>query len=393
MAVPNYLSNLWKLKAIRMFFWMHFFAAVLIPFYTEWANLKLSQVLFINSWFMFWNFVLEVPTGTIADFLGRKISLALGSIAAVIAAAVYISQPEFYTFLAAEFIFAVAYTLLSGADEALAYDSLKACNQEEQSKRILTGIESYKMTGIIIGTIIGGFIAKFGYDAPMRYYMIPAFISFLIALSLKEPPFKENTTERISYITILKEGGGYFLKNKVLLLLTAELTLTNALAWGIIWLFQPLLANAGLSVTYYGFIHAGACLGQIVLLSNVDKMESFIGSKRLLLLYATIITGCSFMLLAFTNYLPLVITGIIFGFTFCVRIPIFSSYMNKYIPSERRATILSLTSMCRTISIVVVNPIIGFLADWSVQYTMLILGALLLISVAFTRIEEKHLIE
>lgn len=41
----------------------------------------------------------------------------------------------------------------------------------------------------------------------------------------------------------------------------------------------------------------------IVLLSNVDKIESFIGSKRLLLLYATIITGCSFMLLAFTNYL------------------------------------------------------------------------------------------
>lgn len=204
MAVPNYLSNLWKLKAVRMFFWMHFFAAVLIPFYTEWANLKLSQVLFINSWFMFWNFVLEVPTGTVADFLGRRISLALGSIAAVIAAAMYISKPEFYTFLAAEFIFAVAYTLLSGADEALAYDSLKACNQEEQSKRILTSMESYKMTGIIIGTIIGGFIAKLGYDAPMRYYMIPALISFLVTLSLKEPPFKGNTMGRISYITILK---------------------------------------------------------------------------------------------------------------------------------------------------------------------------------------------
>lgn len=393
MTVPNYLLNLWKLKAIRMFSWMHFFAAVLIPFYTEWANLKLSQVLFINSWFMFWNFALEVPTGTVADFLGRKISLALGSIAAVIAAAVYISKPDFYTFLAAEFIFAVAYTLQSGADEALAYDSLKACNQEEHSKQILSGMESYKLTGIIIGTIVGGFIAAFGYDAPMRYYMIPAFISFLMALSIKEPPFKGIATGRISYFTILKEGGRYFLKNRILLMLTVELAITNALAWGIIWLFQPLLANAGLPVTYYGFIHAAACLGQIVLLSNVDRIEGFIGSKRLLLLYATIITGCAFMLLALTNYLPLVITGIVLGFTFCVRIPIFSSYMNKYIPSEKRATILSLISMCRTISIVVVNPIIGVLADWSVQNTMMILGAALLLLTAFTRIEEKHLIE
>ena len=29
---------------------------------------------------MFWNFVLEVPTGAVVDFLGRKISLAMGSI-------------------------------------------------------------------------------------------------------------------------------------------------------------------------------------------------------------------------------------------------------------------------------------------------------------------------
>ena len=48
-------ANLWKLKLLRTFFWMFFFSSVLIPFFTEWAHLKLSQVFLLNAWFMFWN--------------------------------------------------------------------------------------------------------------------------------------------------------------------------------------------------------------------------------------------------------------------------------------------------------------------------------------------------
>jgi hypothetical protein len=39
--------------------------------------------LFLNAWFMSWNFLLEIPTGTVADFLGRKFFLVLG-IAAIV---------------------------------------------------------------------------------------------------------------------------------------------------------------------------------------------------------------------------------------------------------------------------------------------------------------------
>src|SRR5262245_37312784 len=119
-----FAANIWKLNLIRMLFWMHFFAAVLVPFYTEWGGLKLSQVLFLNAWFMLWNFILEVPTGAIADFFGRKASLAAGCLVGTAAAFIYISKPSLPVFMLAEVIFAAAYTLHSGADEALAYDSL-----------------------------------------------------------------------------------------------------------------------------------------------------------------------------------------------------------------------------------------------------------------------------
>jgi Major Facilitator Superfamily. len=389
----GYAANLWKLKGIRLFFWMHFFAAVLIPFYTEWGGLKLSDVLFINSWFMLWNFLLEVPTGTVADFLGRRVSMMAGSAIAAAAALLYVSRPAFATFLAAEILFAAAYTLHSGADEALAYDSLKAAGRESDAKRTLAAMESFKLGGIVVATVVGGFIAgAFGYDAPMRFYVLPALAAFALACTLKEPPTREAGAPRPGYAAILREGGRFFAASPVLVLLTAELAFSNALAWGLIWLFQPLLAGAGLPVAYYGVVHAAACGGQIVFLSNVERLEGLVGSKRRLLVYSTLIAGGAYVLLGLVDTLAAVAVLIVAGLTFSLpRIPIFSAYMNRYIPSDKRATVLSLTSMCRTLAIVVINPLIGLLADWSVAYTMMILGAALMTVGLFSRIEQRHL--
>ena len=388
-------SNIWRLYAIRMLFYMQFFSAVLVPFFTDWGGISLAQVLFLNAWFFLCNFLFEVPTGTVADYLGRKVSLALGNVVGLVAALVYVSRPSFPVFMVAEAIFAIAYTLHSGADEALAYDSLKASGQPERAAHVLGRMEAFKLGGIITGTLVGGFIASaYGLSAPMRAFVVPATIAFLIALTLREPPAsaKQEPT-RASYTRILVQGGRYFLGHKVVRLLAIELALTNALAWGLIWLFQPLLERSGVPLRFFGVVHALSCVGQILLLGNVVRLERWFGSTRRLLLGATFIAGGSFLLLASTRWMPLVILGIILGFTSALpRIPLFSAYINHHIPSEQRATVLSFVSMVRTFAIVLINPLIGVLAEWSLSWTMAILGLGLIAFAAGSRIEERHLV-
>ena len=392
---PRLSANLWKLQAIRGLFWMHFFSAVLVPFYTDWGGISLAQVLFLNAWFFLCNFLFEVPTGTVADFLGRKISLALGSLVGIGAALLYVSKPSFPVFMAAEVVFAIAYTLHSGADEALAYDTLKALGQPERAAHVLGRMEAFKLGGIITATLLGGFIASgFGLSAPMRAYVFPAALAFLVSLTLREPPgWAQEHRTRASYARILAEGGRYFLGHKVVRLLAFELALTNALAWGLIWLFQPLLARSGVPLRFFGVVHALTCLGQILFLGQATRIERWLGSTRRLLLGATLLAGGSFLLLGATRWMPLVIAGIILGFTFSLpRIPLFSAYINHHIPSERRATVLSLVSMVRTLAIVVFNPLIGLLAEWSLSWTMAILCTGLIALAAGSRIEERHLV-
>jgi MFS family permease len=388
-------SNIWRLYAIRMLFYMQFFSAVLVPFFTDWGGISLAQVLFLNAWFFLCNFLFEVPTGTVADYLGRKVSIALGNVVGLVAALVYVSRPSFPVFMVAEAIFAIAYTLHSGADEALAYDSLKASGYPERAAHVLGRMEAFKLGGIITGTLVGGFIASaYGLSAPMRAFVVPATVAFLVALTLREPPaWAKQEPTRTSYTRILVQGGRYFLGHKVVRLLAIELAFTNALAWGLIWLFQPLLERSGVPLRFFGVVHALSCVGQILLLGNVVRLERWFGSTRRLLLGATFIAGASFLLLASTRWVPLVVLGIILGFTSALpRIPLFSAYINHHLPSEQRATVLSFVSMVRTFAIVLINPLIGVLAEWSLSWTMALLGLGLIAFAAGSRIEERHLV-
>lgn len=382
---------------MRLLFNMSFISAVIVPFFIEWGGIKFSHILFLNAWFWFWNFLLEIPTGTVADFLGRKISVVLGCITAVVAILVYVSYPGLYIFMIAEIIFAVAFTLLSGADEALVYDSLKEIDRTHISKTVFSKMESFKLGGIVVGAVVGAFIAKYiGLRETLTFQAIPIGIAFLLALTLKEPPVWEKKPAMTfrSYKKILSSGVNYFLKNKILKLLTLDMVIVFACAWIIIWFYQALLNNAGVDIVYFGVVHAFMSLAQIFIISNFARFEKWLGAKKRLLFIGAFITGVCFIMLSLTTVVPLVIVGIILAAGFGLsRGPLFSNYMNKYIPSDKRATVLSTTSMLRTFSIVVVNITAGLLAEWSIPNTLLILGIAIIIFSFFSKIKEEHLID
>lgn len=389
----GHASNLPKLYCIRLLFWMQFFAAVLVPFYTDWGGITLQQVFLVNAWFFLCNFLFEVPTGTVADLLGRKWSLALGSAIGAGGVILYASTPRIEAFLLAEAVMAIAYTLHSGADEALAYDSLKADGRQAEAAVVISRMEAFKLGGIILATILGGFIAaRFGLQAPMRATAVPAVLALLLALTLHEPPGGSREEERRSYFRILREGGRQFARHPAIRLLAIEAAVTNGLAWGIIWLFQPLLRRAGVPLQAFGVVHALGCLAQIAFLSGVPVLERWAGSKQRLIFAATLLSGAAFLGLAATTAWPLVAVGIVAGMAFSLpRVPLFSAAINHQVASTERATVLSFCSMLRTFAIVVMNPITGFVAERSLNAALVMMGLGLVALALFSRVTEEHL--
>jgi MFS family permease len=389
----SYKLNIWKMYLLEFIVSFQLIGGVMIPFFTEWGHISFAQTMILQSWFMFWIFALEIPTGAVADYLGRKVSIALSALILGIAAFIYGSTPNFYVFMLGEFLFATSVALMSGADDAFVYDSLKKTGEQKHSKKIFGRIESIHLIALSIGTVIGSLIAaRFGLNVPMLLMVVPGTIACIIAITLKEPETKKKVESK-RYLKIMIEGALFFYKHKILRILAFDFISIATVAYFMIWLFQPMLKQAGIGIAFFGIVHAAFIIAQVAIINSTGILEKVFGSKKRLLFLSAFIMGVMFIIGGlFTKYAPVAIGAILIGGGFgLARKPLFSGYMNKYIPSEKRATVLSSISMFRNLALVIINPIVGFAVDWSLNYTLIGLGSVAILFAFLSRVEEKHL--
>ncbi len=390
----SFKSNIWKMYAFRFLISMHFFSAVLIPFFLDYGNISFTKVMLLQSWFAFWSFILEIPTGTIADYFGRKTSLVLGALFTGLAALAYIIYPNIYIFLLAEFLFAMSLALMSGSDDALIYDSLKKIGKEHKSKKIFANISSYQVAAIAISAPIGSLIAGyFGVRWAMGAVVIPSVLALIIGLTLKEPKTKRKIESK-RYLNIMIGGVKYLKAHKILKILTFDSISVTVMAFFVIWTYQLKLIELGIPIAFFGFVHAIIAGAQVAVMQNFSGLEKLLKSKKRYLLFSAIITGIFFIVLGLSKepILAIISITIIAGFGLS-RQRLFASYMNKYIESHNRATVISSIMMLKRFSRMIIYPIIALLVEWSLMYTFIILGAATIIITYFSKVEEEHLID
>ncbi|MBU0998070.1 MFS transporter [Patescibacteria group bacterium] len=366
---------------------LHLFSAVLVPFFTDWGGISQGKIQILQSWFMFWIFILEIPTGAVADYIGRKQSLFIGSIFLVVGMLLYGSVPNFNIFLLGEFLFAAGVAFTSGANEALLYDALKEEGKEAQSKNIFGKAHTFHLLAILIAAPIGSFVAsKLGLNFPIIISAVPTFIAAIVALTIKEPKYKSKVSESIRYINIVKEGIKTLIKNKELRRLTFNSLFVSSAAYFVIWFYQPLLIKINVPIIYFGFVHSFLVIVEIFISSNFQKIENFLKGEKNYMLFNIISTFLGFVIVGLKpSYLTITLFIIFsggFGLTYAQYI---NAIMQKHISSEQRATVISSISMFRRFMLVLFNPVIGLLTDINIGIGMFIVGILCLISLVYLK--------
>lgn len=327
------------------------------------------------------SFLLEVPTGAVADRWGRKYALVLAAITMALGSLLYASFPNLYVFAAAEFLFALAFTLASGADQALAYDSLLAEKKAQNSKQVIARLETAKLLGITIGALIGAGLALTGnYRLPMLWQWLPISLAGLLAFSLKEPPQKNE----LPYHSFIIQGFKYFFGHQLLQALALDLILVGSLTWLMIWLYQALLTLAQVPVPFFGPIHVLIALAQIAVIQASPWLEKKLRKKKKVLLVLALLSGLCFIL-AGSSQPPLLILAIIGALAFgLAREPLFTHYFQKHLPSAQRATLLSIISMLKTLAIMLINILAGIFVNQQLKATTIGIGIMILIVSGFS---------
>jgi predicted MFS family arabinose efflux permease len=250
------------------------------------------------------------------------------------------------------------------------------------------------LLALMVSAPIGGLVAsEWGLRAAMLSMAAPFSLACIVAAMLEEPPAR-GSESATSYAETLKSGISYFRGHAALRALAFDYVSVGPFVFFVIWLYQPLLSALNVPIAYFGFVHAGMCAAQIAVMNRFEAIERLIGSKKRLVTFSSIIPSCTFLALGSMPSPPIAVAMLLlcsgFGLT---RHTLFLSYFNKHIPSDVRATVLSTMSMLYLLISGLLYPVMGYLVEWSLQRTFLIVGAAILVLTVFSKAEEAHLLD
>lgn len=378
MNYKDKLKNNIKLNYIYIFLSSLDLTRGLWMIYLATKGMSLLQLGMLEGIFHVGSFLMEVPTGAVADIFGRKVSRILGRAASFFSILLLIYSNSFIMFAVSFVIIALGYNLESGAGEALIYDSLKAVDEEDNYMKINGNNEMVVQISSVVAFLIGGYLATKNYFFTFWLSAMIALLALGEAMFFYEPQIHNEIKQERNAFKVLKNQLVSSMKvlkgNTKVGFLIIFTNAISAFCTSLFFYLQNYWKSGGYTEFRIGIILSLVSVFSAAIATKVYKIEEIIKEKGILLSMPVIFVLSTWGI-AFTKYeyvffiVMSVIETIIFVTT--------SDYINKLIPSENRATILSLQSMVFSFFMIVIFPLVGKLGDsYSLTFSFKILAIL-----------------
>lgn len=374
----NKRINIYLLNIIIFLQGLIFYAPI-ATIYRENRGVSISQIFLMESIYMILIILLEIPWGRFADKFGYKRTLILANFPFFLSKIIFFKADSFFMFFIERLLLAISISGLSGCDSALLFLSL---DEKDNSERAFARYDFFSILGFLLGSILSTFIINVSMDLAAFYTIIPYGVAFLLSFLLKD--VKGKSLESIGIIKNLK---CILQKRDILIFVIAIALVTEVVQSITVFLNQGIYIKSNIDVKYFGLILAAIQIIKLISIKSY-KITNKIGQKTTVKLFIMVIFISSFTLIFIRNAF-LAFTGIALIATSMAFIePIFMDIKNKSIKSVDRATLLSIYSMLGSIISAVINPVIGFAANYSLEGALIVCSIISLISIIFIAVNK-----
>jgi MFS family permease len=219
----------------------------------------------ISTLLLIWagtSFLLEVPSGVLADKYSRKNILFFAELSRIVGYSFWLLMPNFIGFLIGFILWGVKSAFTSGTFEALVYDELKENNEENKYIKIQGIVQSLQFVAFIFAGVGAALAITFGYSFVLIISIVSIAISAMSILSLPNAKKVESTGEK-NYFNLLKEGLTFSLKTPTVLKIIIFISFGQALFGALdeywsIFATESGLIKQGLGIFFiiYGLVQA-----------------------------------------------------------------------------------------------------------------------------------------
>lgn len=376
---------------IRLFPWFAAlsFTPIMIPTlvpYWHHFGLDTFDIYVLQACFAFAMVVLEVPTGMVADRIGKRTSLLAGQVIVALGALAYALGQGFGGFLVAEITLALGMALLSGADSALLYDSLKSLGREREFSAIEGRSQSFRLLTFAGCNIVGGIIAEYSIFAPMWASVVGPVLAVPVVwffVDGQAAPVRTGwRAGLVAYGTLTRDSLRFVAKHQLVRwFILFQAVLVASASW-LLWSYQPYMELTGLPVWWVGVMFAIYQLGAALFSRFAPVFVTRFGEATTLAGLAALQAGTP-LLMAFVAgpAASLLVLG-----HQAVRglfRPILTPRILAYTFADKRATVLSLASLAGRLAFAVTSPLVGWVGGAYDLRTALLVQGLALVA-AFT---------
>jgi MFS family permease len=339
------------------------------------AGLTNLEAFAANAFFTAGMVLFEVPTGIVADTVGRRASYLLGTVTLTVATLLYVwlwqIHAPFWAWALASLALGLGFTFFSGAVEAWLVDALHATGFEGELEDVFGRGQMVGGVAMLTGSLGGGVVAQqVSLGAPFILRAAVLAVMFVVAFRLMfdigftaekgGPPLAEMRKIAASSIE-------YGWRVPAVKWLMVQALATGGVGIYGFYALQPYLLDL------YGDPHAYVIAGlSAAIVAGAQILGGlcapyirarFARRTSALLLTAALSSLALLAIGTFERFWAVIAFAVVWALLFAATMPIRQAYMNGLIPSRQRATILSFDSLMSSSGGVWAQPALGRGAD------------------------------
>lgn len=338
------------------------------------AGLSVTQAFLANAFFTLGQMLFEVPTGVVADTMGRRVSYLLGAVTLLLSTLAYLAawhlRAPFWAWALSSVMLGLGFTFFSGATEAWLVDALKETGYERPLETAFARGQMAQGAAMLTGTLAGGLVAQatnLGVPYLMRAGSLG--LTFVVAFVLmKDIGFtpRRDATIAGSVKSIIQGSLRHGLRQPpVRWVMLSGPFVMGAVGYGF-YAMQPYLlqlygkdsyAVAGLAAT---IVAAAQIAGGVL----APRLARALGRRTSLLFAGNFVSVVMLGVFGVTSSFVVAVAAlVVWGLGFAATMPIKQAYLNGLIPSAERATVLSSDNLISSAGGVVFQPALAKVAD------------------------------
>ncbi len=367
------------------------------------AGLSNLEAFAANAFFTAGMVLFEVPTGIVADTVGRRASYLLGTLTLSASTLLYVLlwqiEAPFWQWAVVSVSIGLGFTFFSGAVEAWLVDALTATGFTGQLESVFGRGQIVSGAAMLVGSVAGGFIAQqAGLGVPFVLRGLILLVMFVAAYRLMHDiGFTPDRGGRplAEMRKVASASVEYGWRVPAVKWLMVESLFIGGVGFYAFYALQPYLLEL------YGDPEAYQIAGLVAAIVAGAQILGGVAAPRIRRLFrrrtSALIGTAALSVVALgligiaRNFWAVLTLIVVWGLLFAASAPIRQTYMNGLIPSRQRATILSFDSMMSSTGGVWAQPVLGRAADlWGYAPSYLLGAGISLLAVPFLVLSRRQ---